>query len=275
MIQSFNVPDDNVAKWAGLLSATFSFSQCLTGIAWGRASDRFGRKPIIIIALTCTMLSSMLFGFSKNLMWAFVTRSLQGLSNGNIGIIRTAVAELVPQKELQPRAFSIMPLVWNVGSVFGPSVGGSLVHPVERYPEVFGKFKLLRRYPFALPNLLISLLFLCGIAAGILFLHETLEDKKSRRDYGLIVGRFLTRPCVKRPRHQRTWSEADESEAFLSGMSSEMSTPVSGSAHAVRLPKQAAGWHKVFSQQSNINLLVYTLLAVCLPTKISRKMCYF
>ena len=263
MIQSFNIPDDKVAKWAGLLSATFSLSQALTGIAWGRASDRFGRKPIIIVALTCTMCSSILFGFSKNLTWAFIARCLQGLSNGNVGIIRTAVAELVPQRELQPRAFSIMPLVWNVGSVFGPSVGGSLVHPVERYPNVFGKVKLFKQYPFALPNILISVLFMCGILAGILFLHETLDEKKSRRDYGLILGKFLTRPCNGRPR-QRSFSAAEESEAFLSGMSSEMSTPVSGSHHAIHtLPKQTTGWREVFSRQSNINLGVYTFLAVC------------
>ncbi|OCT49487.1 MFS transporter [Cladophialophora carrionii] len=262
MIQSFNVGDDQVAQWAGLMSATFSLSQCLTGVAWGRASDRFGRKPIIIVALTCTMLSSILFGFSKNLAWAFITRSLQGLSNGNVGIIRTAVAELVPQKELQPRAFSIMPLVWNVGSVFGPSVGGTLVHPAERYPQVFGKMKLLQEYPFALPNLLISVLFMGGITAGFLFLQETLEEKRTRRDYGLILGRFLTRPCVRRP-HQLTQENNEESEAFLSGISSEMSTPVSGSQHAIHsLPKQTPGWGEVFSRQSNINLLVYTFLAM-------------
>ncbi|KIW84623.1 hypothetical protein Z517_00011 [Fonsecaea pedrosoi CBS 271.37] len=263
MIQSFNVPNDKVAKWAGLMSATFSLSQCLTGIAWGRASDRFGRKPIIILALTCTMISSILFGFSKNLAWAFITRSLQGLSNGNVGIIRTAVAELVPQKELQPRAFSIMPLVWNIGSIFGPSFGGSLVHPAERYPEVFGKLKLLKEYPFALPNLLISILFMCGITAGFLFLHETLEEKKSHRDYGLIMGKFLTNSCTRRPRSRtRTWSNTEESDPFLPGISSELSTPISGSIVAAEIPKQNPGWAEVFSTQSNINLGVYTFLAM-------------
>ncbi|OAP64039.1 hypothetical protein AYL99_00011 [Fonsecaea erecta] len=261
MIQSFNVRDDKVAKWAGLMSATFSLSQCLTGIAWGRASDRFGRKPTIILALTCTMVSSILFGFSKNLLWAFVARSLQGLSNGNVGIIRTAVAELVPQKELQPRAFSIMPLVWNIGSIFGPSFGGSLVHPVERYPEVFGRLRLLKDYPFALPNLLISILFMCGITAGFLFLHETLEEKKSNRDYGLILGNFLTSFCTRKPL-RRTWSNTEESDPFLSGISSELSTPVSGSISAAKIPKQSTGWAEVFSGQSNINLVVYTFLAM-------------
>ncbi|EXJ86285.1 hypothetical protein A1O1_06655 [Capronia coronata CBS 617.96] len=259
MIQSFHVPNDKVARWAGLMSAVFSLSQCLTGIAWGRASDRFGRKPIILLALTCTMVSSVLFGFSKNLVWAFITRSLQGLSNGNVGIIRTAVAELVPQRELQPLAFSIMPLVWNIGSIFGPSFGGSLVHPVERYPRIFGNFKLLENYPFALPNLLISLLFLCGISAGFLFLRETLEEKKSRRDYGLLVGKLVIAPCTRKKPRARAYS-TDESDPFLRGTSSEMSSPIVGSE--IKPPKQTPGWSQVFSRQSNINLAVYTLLAM-------------
>ncbi|KIW19394.1 hypothetical protein PV08_03689 [Exophiala spinifera] len=267
MIQSFNVPDDDVARWAGLMSAIFSLSQCLTGIAWGRASDRFGRKPIILVALTCTMLSSILFGFSKSLVWAFIARSLQGLSNGNVGIIRTAVAELVPQKELQPRAFSIMPLVWNIGSIFGPSFGGSLVHPVERYPQLFGKIRFLKEYPFALPNLLISLLFLFGIAAGFLYLHETLEDKRSRKDYGLLLGQLLLTPCSRhrKQRRRRAWSwstdDDDEAEPFLpGGDTSEMSSPIA--KHNVRPAKQNPGWSEVFSRQSNINLVVYTFLAM-------------
>lgn len=89
MIKSFGVPTNSVAKYAGLLSLVFSLSQALVGISWGRASDKFGRKPMIIIALTCTMVSSILFGFSTSLVMAFVTRSLQGFSNGNVGIIRT------------------------------------------------------------------------------------------------------------------------------------------------------------------------------------------
>jgi len=42
---------------------------------------------------------------------ALIARMLGGAANGNVGIIRTAVAEMVPQKSLQPRAFSVMPLV--------------------------------------------------------------------------------------------------------------------------------------------------------------------
>jgi len=262
MIKSFDVPTVSVAKYAGLMSLVFSLSQALVGIWWGRASDKIGRKPTIMIALTCTMVSSILFGFSTSLPMAFVARSMQGLSNGNVGIIRTAVAELVPQKELQPRAFSLMPLVWTTGSIFGPSLGGSLVHPVERFPGIFGNIKLLERYPFALPNLLISFLFLIGITSGILFLRETLADKKDRKDYGLVVGSAIVRPCTGRQRPAWYTRGTDESaEAFLApGSTSNPSSPVV--ARDLPKPEPPSGWAQVFTYQSNLNLLVYTLLAM-------------
>jgi MFS family permease len=245
MIQSFNVPTSEVAKWAGLTSAVFSLSQALTGIAWGRASDKLGRKPVILFALTCTMASSLLFGFSTSLLWAFIARSAQGLSNGNVGIIRTVVAEIVPERELQPRAFSVMPLVWTIGSIFGPAFGGALVYPVRRLPKLFGKVKLLERFPFALPNLCISVLFMIGIIFGFLFLKESHEDMRERKDYGRMLGSLLTRSCSKRtgrPRASswRTNDHDEEGEAFLtsSPSNSSMGTPLT--KHASRplpLPK--------------------------------------
>jgi len=117
MIQSFQVPEQDVAFWAGLASAIYSLAQCVTAIPWGRASDRFGRKYVILLGLANTMVTSLLWGFSTSLPMALASRALSGAGNGNVGIIRTMVAELCPWKELQPRAFSVMPLVYNIGSI--------------------------------------------------------------------------------------------------------------------------------------------------------------
>jgi MFS family permease len=81
------------------------------------------------------------------------------------------VAEMVPEKELQPRAFSIMPLVWSLGSIFGPSFGGFFASPATNYPGLFGNSKFLIKFPFALPNIVAGLFFLTGITTGILFLR--------------------------------------------------------------------------------------------------------
>lgn len=120
MIESFDVPKADVAKWAGITAAVFSLCQCATAIPWGWTSDRLGRKPTILLGLLNTMTTSILWGFSTSVPMAITMRALAGAGNGNVGIIRTMVAEMVPWKELQPRAFSIMPLVWGIGSVFGP-----------------------------------------------------------------------------------------------------------------------------------------------------------
>lgn len=119
MIESFGVETTDIAKWTGILSSVFSVSQCLTGIPWGQASDKYGRKPIILLAMTCAMASSLMFGFSTNLKWAIVARAFSGASNGNVGILRTTVAEMVPQKVLQPKAFAVLPLIWTMGSIIG------------------------------------------------------------------------------------------------------------------------------------------------------------
>jgi MFS family permease len=70
-------------KIIGITSAVFSLSQCLTAIIWGRASDMFGRKPVILVGLTSTMIMSVLWGFSTNLTWAITARALSGGGNGN------------------------------------------------------------------------------------------------------------------------------------------------------------------------------------------------
>ncbi|KAI7344769.1 hypothetical protein KC336_g22928, partial [Hortaea werneckii] len=150
-------------------------------------------KTAILLGLTSTMFTSLLWGFSTSLPMAIVARSLAGAGNGNVGIIRTVVAEMVPFKELQPRAFSIMPLVWNVGSIFGPTIGGALANPLNVKPgEVIEDPSLFQRFPYALPNLVSACFFAIGITNGLLFLEETLETKKGKRDYGRVVGEKIT-----------------------------------------------------------------------------------
>ncbi|KAJ6144375.1 glutamate carboxypeptidase [Penicillium chermesinum] len=110
LIEYVGVPEAEVAKWVGIASAVSSISQALMAVPWGTLSDYIGRKPVIISGLTCTMVFSIMLGMSHSLTMVLLTRTLIGFFNGNVGIYRTIVAEIVPERELQPRAFSIMPL---------------------------------------------------------------------------------------------------------------------------------------------------------------------
>ena len=267
MIESFDIPIDQVSKWAGVTQAVYSLSQAVTAIAWGSASDSFGRKPVILLSMTCIMSSSLLFGFSRTLVWAIVARSLAGASCGTVGIIRTMVAEIVPYKELQPKAFSVMPLVWTIGSIFGPSLGGALANPSLNYPKIFDGSGFFKTYPYALPNFVGAAFFLVGLSTGILFLKETLETRKGQRDYGIILGKLLLRPFTRK-RLGPKWSIEEEQSASLlkhsrNSSTAALDTDIDAQGNRTAVPVvPPPTYREIFSRQSNLNLLTYSILAL-------------
>jgi MFS family permease len=272
MVESFGIPLNEVGKWAGLCSATFSLSQAVMGVPWGRFSDRYGRKPAILFGLTSTMITLLIWGFSTNLAMAIVARALAGAANGNVGILRTTVAEMVPYKELQPFAFSLMPLVWNVGSVFGPMLGGALANPLNVKPtERRMEGSLLQRYPYALPNIVAACLFAIGIFSGIFFLEETMEAAKDRKDYGLVIGRKLTRGLDSVWRNAtRIFRSRPQPDEQTEGLESEPLLPANnvddeenGTVKVNNPAKKSSppGWREVLTPQAVMNLVVYTMLA--------------
>lgn len=193
MIETFNLTHDEtqISIYAGMLITAFAFAEFSTGVVWGKISDRIGRKPVLIMGLIGTALSMISFGFARSLWAAILSRALGGLLNGNVGVLQTTVAELVTKKEHQPRAYSIMPFVWCLGSIIGPAMGGALAMPCEAYPWLFTKGGIFDTYPFLLPNLVCVVVLVFGITNGILFLDETHVDKKLRRDRGREVGQAL------------------------------------------------------------------------------------
>ncbi len=269
MVKSFGVAEDEIGKWAGICSSMFSLCQAVTGIPWGRFSDVFGRKPAILLGLCSTMITSLMWGFSTNLPMAIVARGLAGAGNGNVGIIRTTVAEMVPFKELQPRAFSLMPLVWNIGSIFGPTIGGALANPHNVRPrEHMEHPNLLQRFPYALPNLVAACFFAVGITVGFLYLEETLGTLEGHRDYGRILGDKLSRivkshiMTAEEILHLRSRDDApnknDERQPLLKSAEDEEMLPVEPKAP----PQPPPSYSEVLNKQASLNLLVYTLLAL-------------
>ncbi len=193
MIETFNIAKDpdQISIYAGMLITSFAFAEFSTGVVWGRISDKVGRKPVLIFGLVGTVLSMIIFGFATNLQTAVIARAIGGLLNGNVGVLQTTVAELVTVKEHQPRAYSIMPFVWCLGSIIGPVLGGALAQPCIAYPWLFDPESIFGTYPFLLPNLVCVVVLLFSITIGILFLEETHADKRSRSDWGRMLGRVL------------------------------------------------------------------------------------
>lgn len=84
MIMSFNITSDTrqIAVYVGMVTSAYAFAEFSSGVAWGRISDRVGRKPVLLAGLAGTALSMLVFGFAPNLPVALVGRALGGLLNG-------------------------------------------------------------------------------------------------------------------------------------------------------------------------------------------------
>ena len=84
MITSFHITDNEnqIGMYAGLVTSAFAFAEFSTGVLWGRLSDKIGRKPVLMIGLTGTLLSMLAFGFASSLPIALLARALGGALNG-------------------------------------------------------------------------------------------------------------------------------------------------------------------------------------------------
>jgi len=123
MIQDFGVANNQseISVYAGMVTSAFAFAEFSSGVAWGKLSDRIGRKPVLLTGLAGTALSMLIFGFAPNLPVALLARALGGLLNGNIGVLQTTVAEMVTVKEHQRECISQFPIARNpTGRFFRP-----------------------------------------------------------------------------------------------------------------------------------------------------------
>jgi MFS family permease len=84
MVKDFHITDNDaqIFMYCGMVTSAFAFAEFSSGVAWGRLSDKIGRKPVLLTGLAGTALSMLIFGFSPNLPTALLARALGGLLNG-------------------------------------------------------------------------------------------------------------------------------------------------------------------------------------------------
>jgi MFS family permease len=174
MVKEFGVPEQNIGYYVGFIASSFSFAQLLTSYFWGYLSDRFGRRPVLLIGLIGNTITMCLFGLSKSITWAICSRAACGLLNGNIGVAKSVLGEITNNQN-RGAAFSLLGLNFGIGIIIGPSLGGLLSWPTKNFPAIFGGIEFLEYYPYFLPCFISSLISTCGFISGYCFLPETCQ----------------------------------------------------------------------------------------------------
>src|SRR5260370_37269204 len=118
----------HAAPWQiALLFSASAMAGFLGDPFWGRLSDRYGRKPLLISTITGNCLCYLALAFAPNVLTAFVIRFLGGLASGNGAVIQGYIADVTPP-ERRARMMSRQGAAWNVGMIVGPAVGGAFAH---------------------------------------------------------------------------------------------------------------------------------------------------
>lgn len=106
----------------GALVASFSLMQLVFSPLWGRASDRWGRKPVLIVSLVGTAVGSLLTGLAGSLWLLFAGRLLDGFSGASVSVAQAAVTDVAPPAE-RARLLGLLGAAFGVGFVIGPALG--------------------------------------------------------------------------------------------------------------------------------------------------------
>ncbi|BFU24680.1 transporter, major facilitator family protein [Entamoeba histolytica HM-1:IMSS-B] len=188
MVTDFGIVDNpsQAGYYSGILNACYFFSQFLSSFFLGVLSDNIGRRPILLIGSLGSLISTLLFGFSFNYWWAVISRSINGLVNGNIGVIKTFMGEF-STKENRAQVFGLIGLTNGLGMIIGASVGGYLARPAKQYPSIFGGMKFFEIFPFILPNLVCSLITMVGVILGYFYLEETKPRERTNDQWYIQI----------------------------------------------------------------------------------------
>lgn len=156
----------------GFLLAAYPLMQFFGAPILGALSDKYGRKPILTIALIGTLIGYLVFAYgviAQNLWLLYIGRLLPGFTGGNISIVTSSIAD-VSDKENRTKNFGLIGMAFGIGFVIGPSIGGILSDPT-----ILPWFDL--HVPF---------LFTAGLTAiNIILVHfnfrETLKEKQNTK----------------------------------------------------------------------------------------------
>lgn len=181
--QTFNATPTVV----GLLLGANALTQLIGAPILGRLSDRYGRRPLLILSIAGTVVGFLLLGWANSLWMLFVSRIVDGFLGGNISLAQAYITDITDEKN-RARGLGLIGASFGLGFMFGPALGG----------------RLSAGDNYSLPAFAAAVLATINLLGVIIWLPESLplerriEKAKSPRTAFTARALFeaLGRPCV-------------------------------------------------------------------------------
>jgi len=154
----------------GLLFASFSVAQLLSSPVWGTLSDRYGRKPFLLLGLLGAAAGFVIMALAPSLEWLFIARLVDGACGGMIATVRAYLSDVLEERE-RARGFGFIGAAFGIGFIAGPALGSLLV-----------------QWNLKAPAWAAAALSLLAATVVLLWLPEPSQHRPLQR--GILVRRF-------------------------------------------------------------------------------------
>ena len=118
-----------------ILMGAFTAAQLLSAPVWGRFSDKYGRRPALLVGLTAAGIAYLVFAFANSIWLLLLSRLVQGAGGGTVGVIQAYVADSV-EPQNRAKALGWLSAATNVGVAIGPALGSAALRFGSHGPGV-------------------------------------------------------------------------------------------------------------------------------------------
>ncbi len=132
----------------GFLTASYALMQLIFAPIWGRVSDRFGRRPVILGSLLGSAAAWLMFGFAPALWVLFLARILDGISGASYAAAQAYVADITTDEE-RVRGMGLIGAAFGLGFIIGPAIGGLFAAIDPRAPFILAAAAALANFALA------------------------------------------------------------------------------------------------------------------------------
>ncbi len=170
----------------GLIVASYPAAQMVGAPFLGRLSDRYGRRPILLISIFGTAIGYLILGIANTVVLLFLSRIIDGLTGGNISVAQAYITDITDEKN-RAKGMGMIGAAFGLGFIIGPALGG-----------------ILSKDGFLLPALVSTGFATLSFLGVLFFLPESLTEEVRRRgDHQAPRKSFNIRVLIealKRPR---------------------------------------------------------------------------